>query len=60
MSPISAIVPDQNFVVFRIDTRKFDKFNIFRDPEVGKRTGFVWTPTHIPAKALEVVYQSIK
>ena len=47
---------EDNFVVFRIDTRKFNRFNIFEDFEA--RGGeFVWTPTHIPAKAMKVVYR---
>ena len=47
---------EDNFVVFRIDTRKFNRFNVFEDFEA--RGGeFVWTPTHIPARALKVIYR---
>ena len=44
------------FIVFRIDTRKFNRFNIFEDAEA-KGGEFVWTPTHIPAKAVKVIYR---
>ena len=47
------------FILFRIDTRKFSRFNIFEDLELdGHDAGtFVWTPTHIPSKALKVVFR---
>ena len=47
--------PD-GFAVFRVDTRKFDKFNIFRDETTIRETS-VWTPTHIPSYALDIVYE---
>ena len=55
----------KNTALIRIDTSKFSRFNIFRDPETieKKKVGdieCVWTPTHIPAKALEVVYSPVK
>ena len=48
-------------VVFELDTRRFNKFNIFLDEELTADypvEAAVWTPTHIPAKALEVVYRA--
>ena len=51
---------DLHFIVIRVDTNLFDKFNIFEDREfVGnERRLYVWTPTHIPAYALDVVFDS--
>ena len=50
---------NEEFIIFRIDTNKFDRFNIFEDIEAEDK-GFVWTPTHIPAKALKVVFRKTK
>ena len=54
-------IPDIEFrnlryVVFRIDTSKFSKFNIFQDDMAGGTTrGFmVYTLSHIPTKAIQV------
>ena len=46
------------FVIFQIDTKKFDRFNIYQDEEFGytdSKMKFVWTPTHIPPGALSIV-----
>ena len=44
-------------VVFRVDTKKFNKFNIYSDPEMAFDPPIaVWTPTHIPARALDIVF----
>ena len=43
-------------VVLRLDTNKFSKFNIYDDERIrGAYSSAVWTPSHIPAYALEVV-----
>ena len=44
---------DTEYVVFRIDTNKFSKFNIFRDNMAGGPPA-VYTLSHIPAKAISV------
>ena len=52
---IPVIRENGEFVVFRVDTRKFNRFNIF-ELELDLKD-YVWTPTHIPAKALKVVFR---
>lgn len=44
------------YTVFKIDTRKFNKFNLFTDRS-DPGTGAAYTLTHIPAKALKVLYR---
>ena len=56
-SMAGALEEEEPYVVIRLDTDKFSKFNLFNDEEV--TTGqYVWTPTHIPPHALEVIYTS--
>lgn len=45
---------DKNIVVFRIDTRKFSKFNLFLDRT---EDDAYYTFTHIPANALSIVWK---
>ena len=47
----------KDVIIFRIDTRKFNRFNIFQDSEYRDNSA-VWTPTHIPANALKVVFRA--
>lgn len=44
------------FVVIRVDTKKFDRFNIFEDMYTLTNNA-VWTPTHIPPRALDIVFE---
>ena len=51
----------EEVVIFELDTRKFNRFNLFLDKEMSISfpiKAAVWTPTHIPPKALEVVYRA--
>ena len=43
--------------LIRVDTTKFKKFNIYKDVDefFSKKYGSVWTPTHIPNYALELI-----
>ena len=51
--------PGSSFIVVRVDTRKFDRFSVFQDTEAKYNPDkYVWTPTHIPAYALDVVFDS--
>ena len=58
LTGIPVPVTEHNFIIFRVDTRKFNRFNIFRDLESYRDdSNSVWTPTHIPTKALKLVYR---
>ena len=60
-SAIGGVRSSKDVVIFELDTKKFNKFNIFLDEELRAKfpiEAAVWTPTHIPPKALEVVYRA--
>ena len=56
-TPVSAeMLGFEENAVFRLDTRKFSKFNIYDDERISTGNA-VWTPSHIPGRALELVAQ---
>ena len=50
------LLRSEPIAILKIDMTKFSKFNVYEDPRMN--TPSYWTPTHIPARALEVIYTS--
>ena len=48
----ASIFPIGNVTVFKVDTKKFNRFNIYEDDRIPGGEA-VWTPTHIPSHAIE-------
>ena len=47
------IFSGEDVTILRIDTKRFDKFNIYHDERMIREA--MWTPTHIPSHAIEVI-----
>ena len=54
---VGGVRKGQPWIIVRVDTNIFNRFRIFTDNEFAKVPA-VWTPTHIPSHALEVIYRS--